>query len=52
STRFSSLVSQSARFSLVASAPNPDLGKDEDDNEQVANPILERSWAMLLLYKK
>ena len=83
--RFSSLVSQAARFSSVASAPKPDLGKDEDDNEQVAtkrkeaspeecdqavegltsakakakakqtndsqktaNPILKRTWAMLL----
>ncbi|GJZ99583.1 hypothetical protein Tco_0672134 [Tanacetum coccineum] len=48
SARFSSLVSQSARFSLVATTPNPDLGKDEDNNKQVANPILKRSWAMLL----
>ncbi|PWA59426.1 LETM1-like protein [Artemisia annua] len=85
SARFSSLVSQAARFSSVASAPKPDLGKDEDDNEQVAtkrkeaspeecdqavegltsakakakakqvndsqktaNPILKRTWAMLL----
>ncbi|GKF17208.1 mitochondrial proton/calcium exchanger protein, partial [Tanacetum coccineum] len=42
SARFSSLLSQSARFSLAASAPKP------DNNEQVANPILKRSWAMLL----
>ncbi|GKB21266.1 hypothetical protein Tco_0855189 [Tanacetum coccineum] len=40
--RFSSLVSQSARFSLVASEPNSDLGKDEDNNEEVASPILKR----------
>ncbi|GJU79063.1 protein kinase-like domain, concanavalin A-like lectin/glucanase domain protein [Tanacetum coccineum] len=40
--RFSSLLSQSGRFSLVASAPKP------DKNEQVANPVLKRSWAMLL----
>ncbi|GKB76771.1 hypothetical protein Tco_0943666 [Tanacetum coccineum] len=45
---FSSLVSQSARFSLVATAPNPDLGKDEDNNKQVANPVLKKSWAILL----
>ncbi|GJS18279.1 hypothetical protein Tco_0412751 [Tanacetum coccineum] len=42
SARFSSLLSQSARFSLVASAPKP------DNNKQVSNPILKRSWAMLL----
>ncbi|GJU72628.1 LETM1-like protein [Tanacetum coccineum] len=35
--RFHSVL-QSARFSSV----------DEDNNEQVANPILKRSWAMLL----
>ncbi|GKA68352.1 integrin-linked protein kinase 1-like protein [Tanacetum coccineum] len=45
---FSSLVSQSARFSLVATAPNPDLGKDKENNKQVANPVLKKSWAILL----
>ncbi|GKA85109.1 mitochondrial proton/calcium exchanger protein-like protein [Tanacetum coccineum] len=43
SARFSSLVSQAARFSSVASASKPDLGKDEDDNEQVANKRKEAS---------
>ncbi|GJT88606.1 mitochondrial proton/calcium exchanger protein-like protein isoform X1 [Tanacetum coccineum] len=56
--RFSLSVSQSARFSSVASTPKPDLGKDKDNNEEVSkqviksqkntNPILKRSWAMLL----
>ncbi|PWA59427.1 LETM1-like protein [Artemisia annua] len=43
SARFSSLVSQSARFSSVASAPKPDFGKDEDNNEQVAKKRKEAS---------
>ncbi|GJV06863.1 hypothetical protein Tco_1344519 [Tanacetum coccineum] len=40
---FSSLVSQAARFSSVASAPKQDLVKDEDDNKQVAKKRKEAS---------
>ncbi|GKD75211.1 hypothetical protein Tco_1333493 [Tanacetum coccineum] len=40
---FSSLVSQAARFSSVASTPKQDLVKDEDDNEQVAKKGKEAS---------
>ncbi|GJZ53380.1 hypothetical protein Tco_0608265 [Tanacetum coccineum] len=51
SARCSSFVSQSARFSLVATTPYPDLGKDEDNNKEVANPILKRQTVFVDMLK-